>query len=327
MKGKHFLAALLILMGVIICESTMSSDVWGQAGYPNKPIEYICHSGAGGASDAFVRNVARFLQTEKIVHVPIVVVNKPGGSGAIAFGYAAQKAGNPYYLLNITNNIITTPLEKAKIPGYKDFSILAMLAIDQNAIAVRAESPFKSMKDVVEGAKKRAKEIRYGGTSIGSKDHLTMYLLQKAATCEFNFISFTAENETLAALLGGHVDVASFNPATIKGQVEANKIRILGMASAKRVAAMPEVPTLTEMGLPVVIFMPRGVVAPKGIPADAKLFLIEAFKRLVQAQVWKKYLADSVLDEGGLFGEEYEKYLSTETERLRSLMKELGLIK
>jgi len=327
MKQRHLVGIMLgLLFGGLIFVSMMSLEVWAQS-YPNKPIEYICHSNAGGSSDGFVRNIALILQTEKIIPVSIVVVNKPGGSGALAFGYAAQKAGNPYYWLNVTGNIVTTPLEKPKVPGYKDFTPLSLLAVDDNAIAVSAESPFKSIKDLIETAQKKPKEIRFGGTSIGSQDHITMYEMQRAGKCEFNFISFTGENETLAALLGGHVDVGCFNPRTVKGQVEAKKMRILGVSSAKRMAALPDIPTLVEMGYQVVTPMGRGIMAPKGIPNDAKNYLLSAFKKMTQTQAWKKYLSDNVLGEGGLFGDDYVKYLNSETEKMRVLMKALGLIK
>lgn len=317
----------LILWGILILVAGMDLDGWAQSGYPNKPIEYVCQASAGGASDAHVRTVAMMLQTEKIITVPIVCVNKPGGSGAIAFGYTAQKAGNPYYLLNTSGNFVATPLEKPKVPGYKDFTLIGLLAQDEDAVAVNAESPYKSVKDLIEAAKKRPKEIRFGGTSIGSQDHMVMYLTQKAVNCQFNFISFTAENETMAALLGGHIDVGCFNVRTIRGQLEANRLRLLAVASTNRLAILPNVPTLTEAGVPVVVPMQRGVAAPKGIPDDAKNFLISAFRKLTQTQIWKKYLTDNALSEGGLWGEDYFKFLATETERQRVIMKELGLIK
>ncbi len=320
-------AVLCVWMGILILGGTLASVGRAQTGYPNKPIEYVVQASAGGASDAFVRNLALIFQTEKIISVPIVVNNKPGGSGAIAYGYTAQKAGNPYYLLNCTGNFISTPLEKPKVPGYKDFSPIALLAWDEGSIAVASDSAFKSVKDLVETARKRPKEVRFGGTSIGSQDHVTMHLLQRAGQCQFNYICYTGENEVIAALLGGHLDVGCFNPRMIRGHVEANKMRILAVSSAKRLASLPDVPTLSEMGLSVVWPMPRGVAAPKGIPAEAKNFLISAYKKLTQTQAWKKYVKDNALTEETLFGDDYIKYLESATDKARVIMKELGILK
>lgn len=320
-------AVLCAWMGILILGSTLSSVGWAQTGYPNKPIEYVVQANAGGASDSFVRNIALIFQTEKIIPVPIVVNNKPGGSGAIAYGYTAQKAGSPYYLLNCTGNFVSTPLEKPKVPGYKDFTPIALLGWDEGCIGVSADSPFKFMKDLVEAAKKKPKETRFGGTSIGSQDHVTMHLLQRAGQCQFNYICYTGENEVIAALLGGHVDVGCFNPRMIQGQVEANKMRILGVSSARRLAGLPNIPTLSEMGLSVVWPMPRGVSAPKGISNEAKNYLISAFKKLTQTQAWKKYVTENVLTEESLFGDDYIKYLETSTEKVRVIMKDLGIIK
>jgi putative tricarboxylic transport membrane protein len=314
-------------LGIFILGNMMAADVFAQASYPNKSIEYVVQAGAGGASDAFVRTIAMILQTEKIIPVSFIVMNKPGGAGAIAFGYTAQKAGNPYYLLNAAGNFIATPLEKPKVPGYKDFTTIGLLAQDQNAIAVNAESPYKSIKELVEAAKKKPKDVRWGGTSNGSQDHMTMNLTQKSAKCEFNFISFTTESETMAALLGGHIDVGGFNPKSIQGQVEANKLRILALSSEKRLPGMPNIPNMIELGYQVVTPMQRGVVAPKGIPSEARDYLIAAFKKLIQTKAWKKYAADNVFSEEGRFGDDYFKYLAAETEKLRVIMIDLGLIK
>ena len=327
MKYRQFRIGLGIWGLMFLLGSLMSPDGWAQPAYPNKPMEYVCQASAGGASDAFVRTVAIMFQQEKIISVPIVVVNKPGGSGAIAFGYTAQKAGNPHYLMNTSGNFIATPLEKPKVPGYKDFTPIGLLAMDQNAIGVNANSPYRSVKDLVDAAKKKPKDIRWGGSSIGSQDHLTMYLLQKSAKCDFNYISFTAENETMAALLGGHIDVGCFNPRTILGQVEANRLRIVGLSSEKRLAHLTDVPTLKEVGYAVVTPMQRGVMMPKGVSDEAKNYWISAYKKLMQTQAWKKYVADNVLSEEGLFGDDYFRFLVAETEKQRGIMKELGLIK
>jgi putative tricarboxylic transport membrane protein len=327
MQGRYFCAALGILLGMLILGNVMNLDGWAQTSYPNKPIEYVVQASAGGASDSFVRNIAAIFQSAKIIPVPMVIVNKPGGSGAISYAYTAQKAGNPYYLQNTPANFITTPLEKTKVPGYKEFTPIARLAMDENVIAVNADSAYKSMNDLIESGKKKPKEIRFGGTSIGAPDHLTMYLIQRSAKCQFNYISFTGENEVIAALLGGHVEAGCFNPRMVKGLVEANKVRMLATASENRLTGLPKTPTMTELGIQAAMSVQRGVVAPKGIPEDAKKYLITAFKKLTQTQAWKKYVEENFLSEAWVEGDEYHKYLAAETEKIRVIMKELGLIK
>ncbi len=327
MSSRPFRMIRIFLWGSFIFVMTMNPLCFAQTGYPSRAIEYVVQASAGGASDAFVRSIVLIFQTEKIIPVPIVVMNKPGGSGAVSYAYTAQKAGNPYYLQNTPANFITTPLEKSKVPGYKEFTPIARLAMDENVIAVSAQSPFKSMADLIEAGKKRPKEVRFGGTSVGAPDHLTMYLIQRSAKCQFNYISFTGENEVIAALLGGHVDVGCFNPRMVKGHVEANKIRILATASEKRLAGLPGTPTMMELGIQAAMSVQRGVVAPKGIPAEAKNYLISAFKKLSQTQAWKRYVVENVLSEAWLEGDDYYRYLAAESERGRGIMSELGLIK
>lgn len=325
---KRYICTMLgILSGTFILGSIMDTDGSAQTGYPNKPIEYVVQASAGGSSDAFVRSIVLIFQKEKIIPVPIVIINKAGGSGAVAYAYTAQKAGNPYYLQNTPANFITTPVQKPKVPGYREFTPIARLAMDENALAVSAKSPYKSMTDLVGAAKKTPKEIRFGGTSVGAPDHLTMYLIQRSAKCQFNYISFTGENEVIAALLGGHIEVGCFNPRMVLGHVEANKMRILATASEKRLAGLSNIPTMVELGIQAAMSVQRGVVAPKGIPGDARNYLIGAFKKLTQTPAWKKYMEENVLSEAWLEGDEYYKYLASETEKTRVIMTDLGLVK
>lgn len=327
MRSRYFFVRSFVFAGILIIGCMISLNVWAQTGYPNKPIEFVCHSIAGSPSDSFVRNVVRMLQVEKIITAPMVVVNKAGGSGAVAMAYLARKAGDPYTIMGVTGNIVTTPMLKPKVPGYKDFTLIGKLAVDVSVVAVKTESPFRSIKDVVEAAQKSPKRVSYGGTSIGSPVHILMYLLQKSGRCEFNYISFSGENESLVALLGGHVDVAAFNPSTIMGQLEANNLRILGIALPNRLVHMPDIPTLKEEGFDVIVSMPRGIVAPNGIPDDAKNYFISAFQKLIRTKSWEKYLRDNLLYPGGEFGEDYFKYLESFSVQIGGIFQGLGLIK
>lgn len=293
--------------------------------YPNQPIEYVCQASAGGSSDRFVRTIVQIMEELELFPVPLTVTNQTGGGGAIAANYMKGKEGDPYYLLNTSGNFIAAPLRDPTVPGYKDFTPICRFAFDLNSVVVSADSPYQTIDDLVAAARANPGKISFAGTSIGSQDHLTCLLLQRAGSCKFNFVMFDGSNEVMAALLGGHVDVACAEPWVAKAQADAGEVRILGLVADQRLPGL-DVPTLKEQGYDVVIYMQRGVVAAGNIPEDARKYLIEKFTEFAASKQWKDHLAKEGLMEAFLAGDDYTKFLEEETERWRDLLIEAGVI-
>ncbi len=295
--------------------------------FPDKPLVYVCQASAGGSSDRFVREIIKLIESKKLTSVPITVEYRAGGGGAIAANYLKGKSGNPYYLLNTSGNFIAAPLRDPSVPGYDRFTPIARLAFDLNSVVVAAGSPYRTIADLVAAARAKPGQISWAGTSVGSQDHLTVLALQQKTGARFNFVSFTGSGEVTAALLGGHVDVAAMEPWVAKPQADAGKVRILGLVADRRLESLPDLPTLKEQGYDVVVNMQRGVVAPAGIPAEARSYLIRVFESLVATREWKDYVAKEGLMEAFLAGDEYGKFLAKETASWAELLKEAGVIK
>ncbi len=262
---------------VALCLTLGIGNVSGAAKFPEKPITLVVHAGAGGGSDIFSRTLSATFDKEKLLPQPIVVENKPGGSGAIAFAYVAGKKRDPYFLLTAVTSFLTTPILRKSQITYKEFTPIANFAFDEYMVIVRAESKYKSMKDIVNDAKANPKKITVGGTQLGSSDSICAYLIEKAAGVQLNYIVFNSGGEVNAALMGGHIDIAVANPGEALELAKANKVRTLGVFSEKRLAGAPDVPTLKEQGLNAIYVQNRGLVAPEGIPEDARKVLEEAF--------------------------------------------------
>jgi putative tricarboxylic transport membrane protein len=153
-----------------------------------KPIEFVCHAAAGGGSDIMARMMQSIIEKEKITTHSIAVVNRPGGGGAIAFAYVAGKKGDPHYWLTATTSFLTTPLLGQSKFSYKDFTPLTNLAYDDFFVAVRNDLPYKSMKDVIEAAKKKPGDLKVGGTYAPGTDAITAHLIEKETGAKFNYI-------------------------------------------------------------------------------------------------------------------------------------------
>lgn len=297
------------------------------AGFPDKPITIIVHAGAGGGSDIFSRTLAAANDKEKFFPQPVVVENKPGGSGAIAFAYVAGKKKDPYFVVTAVTSFLTTPLQGLTPISYKDFSPVANFAFDEYMLMVNANSKFKSVKEVVAEAKANPQKITVGGTQLGSSDSICSYLIEKEAGIKLNYVVFNSGGEVNAALLGGHVDLAVSNPGEALELTKANKVRLLGVFAEKRLAGAPQVPTMKEQGVNTIYVQNRGLCAPAGIPADALKVLEGGFLKYFKSEIFKKYCKDNLLSEAWMDSATFSKWLEQENARYAVIVKDMGLIK
>jgi len=298
------------------------------AGYPEKAIEFTVPFAAGGGSDIMARTIAAIIEKEKLLPQPLVVVNRPGASGVLGYMHVGQKAGDPYALTTATSSFIIQPLLGKMKLSYRDYTLVAGLALDEFVLAVPAASPYRTVRDLIEAARRAPKGVKVGGTSAPSIDSIITHLLEKATGVQFNFIAFKSGGEVMTNLLGGHIDIASANPGEALAQIQAGKARVLAAASNKRLKVLPDVPTLRESGIDVVVTQWRGVAAPRGLPRDAEAALVSAFKRLSDSKTWQeKYLAENNLTPFYLPPEDFRRYLAGEEEQTRQILRGMNLIK
>jgi putative tricarboxylic transport membrane protein len=324
MKNLYKFSMLFL---VVVFAVIGAGNVFGAEKYPTKPITIIVHAGAGGGSDIFARTMAAAFEQDKLLPQPLVVDNKPGGSGAIAFVYVAGKKKDPYILGTAVTSFLTTPLMGKAPVGLKDFTPVANFAFDEYMLMVAANSKYKSMKDIIDDAKANPQRITVGGTQLGSSDSICAYLIEKAAGVKLNYIVFNSGGEVNAALLGNHVDIAVSNPGEALELYKAGKVKLLGVFAEKRLPGAPEVPTMKEQKINATYVQNRGLVAPAGIPADALKVLETAFHKYTQSEAFKKYCKDNMLTSAWMDSATFGKWLEKENTRYAAILKEMGLLK
>lgn len=322
-RGSLFLPLVLLLAILFL----VPNESLGQK-FLTKPIEFVCHAAAGGGSDIMARMMQSIIVKEKILTHTIAVVNRPGGGGAIAFAYVAGKKGDPHFWLTATTSFLTTPLLGKSKYTYKDFTPLVNLAYDDFFVTVRADSPYKTMKDLIADAKKRPGQINTGGTYAPGTDALISHMIEKAAGVKFNYIPFKSGGEAMVALLGGHIELFLPNPCEALAQVEAKKVRILAVASEKRLAAAADIPTLKELGINATFQQVRSIAAPKDLAPEAIRFYEELFRKLAESKMWKeKYIQENMLTWDYKNSAETGKLWEANNEACARVMKEMGVIK
>ena len=321
------LSRLSVLFLVVLFVAVGAGNALGASKFPEKAVTIIVHASAGGGSDIFARTMSAAFEKDKLLPQPLVVENKPGGSGGVAFAYVAGKKKNPYFLVTAVTSFMTTPLMGITPVGLKDFTPIANFAFDEYMLMVKADSKYKSMKDIVADAKANPKKITVGGTQLGSSDSICAYLIEKAAGIQLNYIVFNSGGEVNAAVLGGHVDMAVSNPGEALELYKSGKVRILGVFAEKRLAGAPDVPTLREQGINVIYVQNRGLCAPADIPADARKVLEDALHKYTQTDIFKKYCKVNMLSEAWMDGATFGKWLEKENERYAAVLKDMNLIK
>jgi putative tricarboxylic transport membrane protein len=312
---------------VVLFITTGVGNALAASSFPDKPVTLVVHAGAGGGSDIFARTLASSMEKDKLLPKPLVVENKPGGSGGIAFAYVAGKKKDPYFMLTAVTSFMTTPLMGKAPVGLKDFTPIANFAFDEYMLMVKADSKYKSMKDIVADAKANPKKLTVGGTQLGSSDSICTYLIEKAAGIQLNYIVFNSGGEVNAAVLGGHVNIMVANPGEALELYKAGKVRILGVYAEKRLADAPDVPTMKEQGINAVYVQNRGLVAPADIPADARKVLEGALFKYTKTDTFKKYVKDNMLSNAWMDGATFGKWLEMEVARYTTVLTDMGMIK
>jgi putative tricarboxylic transport membrane protein len=297
------------------------------APYPEKPIEFIVHTPAGGGADIFARRISDMLAKEKLVSAPFVIVNKGGGSGAIATAFVANREGNPYTIFGVTTAIYTNLLKGDLKLTLNNFTPICALIQDPNMLAVNADSPYKNVKEFIAAAKKERKGMKQGLGSLGASDHITATRIARAAGVEFNTIAFKQGSEAVTALLGGHIDFIVGNPSENAGQIEAGKLRALAVCTEKRLPEMPNVPTIKEAGVDMYFSQIRGIWGPKNMPPDVVKYWEAVFSKLVKTESWKKYLKDEAVLDAYMGSGDYKKWLVKELPVFEQDLREMNLIK
>lgn len=289
--------------------ATIASPAIAQ-NYPRRGVQLIVAFAAGGSTDVGARILAA--AAEKELGQTITVVNKGGAGGQLGFTEIARARPDGYTLgfinLPAVNTIVLDPERKAAFT-MESFIPVANQVLDPGLIWVKGDSPYKSMKDLIDAAKKDPGKVRACTTGILSDDHLAILMVQEAAKVDFRIVHFDSGTQQLAGVMGGHVDVAFDNVGSVVKRVKSGEVRGLAVMDNERSKFLPDVPTAKELGYPTVISSStRGVAAPKGTPPDVIKVLENAFLKAINSADMKQKMDAAGLALKPMVGAEYAKY-------------------
>jgi tripartite-type tricarboxylate transporter receptor subunit TctC len=317
---RHTLATCLAL-GL----TAVAGTAWAQA-YPTKPIRVIVPFPAGGGTDIIAREVTHKLSST--LGWSIVVENKAGSGGNIGVDAAAKAAPDGYTLaLGQTSNLAINPTLYGKMPydSVKDLTPVSLVASAPLVLVVAADSPYKTLADVVAASKAKPASLNFASAGNGTVAHLASESLQKAAGIKLTHIPYKGAAQAATDVIGGQVQLYMSSVPTLLGHLKSGKMRAIAVTSLKRVDDLPQVPTVVESGykgFEAVTWF--GFVAPAGVPKDIVARLNTEFNKALQTAEVKKKLSDQGADVLGGSPEQFSALIKSDIARWAPIIKESG---
>lgn len=334
MKSKRNVIGAIIAAAVLVAAAIPSArQAWAQAPWrPEKAVEIVLPTAPGGTNDLLARLIQKILQDEKLVPAPTVIMNKAGGNQSLAFIYVSQKAPDPHYLFFATATVFTNQIAGLTQAGHADLTPIAVLVVDHSVISVRADSPIKTMRDMVDRLKTDPEALAFGMVARGGPNHLALSQGMRAGGVDpkkLKTVVFKTNGESMTAVVGGHIHAVVSSVSAALPQAKAGNTRMLAVAAAKRMTgAQADVPTMREQGIDATgISNWRAIFAPKGITPAQAAYWEETMARMAASDEWKRQIAATTFTHHFLRGAEFSKYLDEEFAATKAVMADLGLVK
>jgi len=303
---------------------------------PTRPVEFIVPAGTGGGADQMARVIQGIVTKHNLMPTAMVVINKAGGAGGEGFLDVKGAKGNPHKLVVTLSNLFTTPLATGIPFGWKDLTPVAMMALDEFVLWVNADTPYKTSNDYIAAIKSGTPgQFKMGGTGSKQEDQIITVAIEKSTGAKMTYIPFKGGGEVAVQLVGGHVDSTVNNPIEAVAQWRGGKLRPLCVFDAKPMpypdkiagdVAWGDIPTCKSQGLDVEYLMLRGIFMPPGVTQEQVDYYVDLMKKVRETPEWKQLMHDGAFNQTFMAGPEYAKWVETEEQRHRDLMKAAGFL-
>ena len=295
---------------------------------PITGLRFMVPNSAGSGYDTTARAVAAAMEDDDVAK-GIEVFNLEGAGGTVGLQRLVNEKGNADMLMQMGLGVVGAQFSNQSKATLDQTTPIAKLIEEAEAIVVPANSPYKSIDDLVAGWKKDPGNTPVGGASNpGGPDHLTPMLLAQEVgvkPTDVNYVPYDGGGELLAGILGGDVKFAATGIGEVSEAAAGGKVRILAVTSEKAVDGV-DAPTLTDEGVDLVFSNWRGVVAPPGLSADATKKWVDAIDKMHDSDSWKKALETNGWTDAYVTGDDFKSFLGDESDRVKSVMSELGLV-
>lgn len=300
-----------------------------QEPYPSRLITMIVPFPPGGVADLTGRPIAAAMQN--VLKQPVVVVNRAGAGGALGMAVAAKAAPDGYTLLMALSSISIFPVSdriNARAPAYEtsQFTPIALISADPTVLVVRADSPYRTVEEFLAAAKANPGKLNYASSGVYGTMHVAMEMLAQAAGVQLFHVPYPGAGPAVVALLAGQVEALAAGPSAAIGQIRAGKVRALASWGDKRLASLPDVPTLKELGLDAEFYIWSGLFAPAATPAPAVARLREAVRLGVEDPAFRTAMERLATPVAYLDAPEFGRFWKRDAARLGTALEKIGRV-
>jgi tripartite-type tricarboxylate transporter receptor subunit TctC len=302
---------------------------FSQDKYPSRPVTFVAPFPPGGSIELIGRPLAASL--EKTLRQPVLFTNRVGAAGAVGTSYVASSEPDGYRILFNISSIVVVP-EADKIfdrkPAYTMEQLLPVARVnaDANVLLVRAESPWKSLQELIGDAKRKPGQLAYSSSGVYGSTHVPAEMFTQAAGIPMRHVPFAGGGPATNALLGGHVDIHIQNVPGSMAHIRSGKLRPLAVTSARRADALPDVPTMKELGVDVDYGVWHGVFVAAKTPPEVVKVIRDALRVAVADPDFVGALQKISATVAYLDLPEFQKFVADETRAMAAVVKRIGRV-
>ena len=300
---------------------------------PTKTVEFIVPAGTGGGADQMARMIQGIVQKHGLMDQSMVVINKAGGAGAEGFMDVVQDKGDEHKLIITLSNLFTTPLATGVPFSWEDMTPVAMLALDNFVLWVKADAEYETAAEFIEAVKKGgASEFQMGGTGSKQEDQIITEAIEQGTGAEFTYVPFKGGGDVAAAVVGGHIDSSVNNPIEQVSHWQGGASKPLCVFAAERLdvegatAKWGDIPTCSEVGVDIEYQMLRGIFMPAEVDQEVVDFYVELFEKVRETPEWKDFMAKGAFSKTFMTGDEFKQCLAKAADTHKNLMTNAGFL-
>jgi len=302
---------------------------------PTRNVEFIVPAGIGGGAGQMAQLIQGIIQKHKLIPTSMVVISKKGGSGAEGFLYVKNHKNDPHKIIITLSNLFTTPLATGSPFSYKDFTPIAMMALDEFVFWVNSKTPYKTPSEYLAAVKKAPSKFKMGGTGSKQEDQIITAAIEQKTGDKFIYVPYKGGGTVATQLVGGHIDSSVNNPIEGVAHWRAGNVRPLCVFdtkvmpyTAKVTSTMSwgDIPTCQSKGLDISYLMLRGIMTPPGVSQDVVDYYVGVMKKVRETPEWKAFMEKGAFNQSFLTGAKFKDWLANAASIHHDLMKKAGFL-
>jgi putative tricarboxylic transport membrane protein len=328
----------ILKLGTAVCVggALALSSISAQAAWkPTRTVEFIVPAGIGGGAGQMAQLIQGIIQKHKLMDTSMVVISKKGGSGAEGFLYVKNAKNDPHKIIITLSNLFTTPLATGSPFSWKDYTPIAMMALDEFVFWVNSKTPYKTPSEYMAAVKKAGGKMKMGGTGSKQEDQIITAALEQKTGDKFTYVPYKGGGTVATQLVGGHIDSSVNNPIEAVAHWRAGNVRPLCVFDGKPMPykakvtsdmAWGDIPTCKSKGLDIEYLMLRGVMTTPGVSKDVVAYYVDLLKKVRATPEWKAFMEKGAFNQSFMTGSEFHNWLTDAAATHHQLMEKAGFL-